>query len=401
MTLRATLGRHGNGLGVAHLWAVFELGSSIKRPGKLSEKKRWAYPGKKPKTILIVGVTGAQEMAVATALLRPSPEAGTPSPYHVRALTRDPTSRRARELEAMGAELFQGSFYDMNAKQLFMSGCYGAFINTETYTVGEEREIWAAIKLYEIARRTPSMRHWIWSNLDYGSKLGNYDPQYKTEHHDAKGIANDWLKSQPSFLGDKLTWTSLTSSVYMEMQNSPLCDPLNIRPDGTHIFASPIQNGHTPMIALSDLGWWVRYTLNTREKTSGCELQIASDWVSWDYLVQAFQEVTGKKAIFRRLSMDERFACMSGHNRPVASEKKLGDGSTTVRESFSGFWCLWRDDIIKRDFDWIRSTHPNTLSLADWMRQTNYTGIVGPYPLKNTEDGKGRIVHNKAVTSLL
>jgi hypothetical protein len=155
------------------------------------------------------------------------------------------------------------------------------------------------------------------------------------------------------------------------------------------------------MIALSDLGWWVLYTLNNREQTSGLELLIASDWVSWDYLVQTFTQVTGKRAIFRRLTMDEWFACMNGHDRPVANEKQLGDGSTTIRESFSGFWCLWRDDIIKRDFHWIQSVHPNTLSLADWMKQTNYTGVVGPYPLKNIEDGKGRIVPNTAVTSLL
>lgn len=59
----------------------------------------------------------------------------------------------------------------MGEAQKFMDGCYGAFINTDTYTVGEEKEIWAAIKLYETARRTPSMRHWVFSNLDYGSKV--------------------------------------------------------------------------------------------------------------------------------------------------------------------------------------------------------------------------------------
>ncbi|KAJ2921699.1 hypothetical protein H1R20_g15394, partial [Candolleomyces eurysporus] len=130
-------------------------------------------PGKKPKTILIVGATVLSQV----------------HPLRI-TFTRDPTSRHAKELEAIGAELFQGSFYDMNAAKQFMSGCYGAFVNTDTYTVGEEREIWAATKLYEFARCTPSMRHWIWSNLDSGSKLANYDPRYKTEHHDAKGIIN-------------------------------------------------------------------------------------------------------------------------------------------------------------------------------------------------------------------
>ncbi|KAF5337809.1 hypothetical protein D9611_015040 [Ephemerocybe angulata] len=247
------------------------------------------------------------------------------------------------------------------------------------------------------------MRHWIFSNLDYGSKLTGFDPVYKTEHHDSKGIVNDWLKSQPSYLGEKLTWTSLTSSVYMEMLNSPLCGPLNIRRDGTHIFASPIGDGHIPMIALADLAWWVRYILNNRTKTSGRELRVASDWVSWDYLVSTFQDVTGEQALFHRLTLDEWFDCLDGHDRPVANEKGLGDGSTTIRESFSGFWCLWRDDIVKRDFDWIRRIHPKTLTLADWMEKTSYNGkpSLVSIPLKNAEDGKGRILPNKSVTSFL
>ena len=43
------------------------------------------------------------------------------------------------------------------------------------------------------------------------------------------------------------------------------------------------------MIALSDLGWWARYVFEHRSETSGRELFVASDWVSWDYLVDTFQ----------------------------------------------------------------------------------------------------------------
>jgi hypothetical protein len=118
-----------------------------------------------------------------------------------------------------------------------LDGCYGAWVNTDTYTVGEQKEIFAGIKIYETARRTPAARHLIWSNLDYGSKvfspskggvaskfisslqLGNYNPIYKAEHHDAKGIVCEYLKGQPSVLGDGLTWTSITSGVYLEMLN--------------------------------------------------------------------------------------------------------------------------------------------------------------------------------------
>lgn len=48
-------------------------------------------------------------------------------------------------------------------------------------------------------------------------QLGDYNPIYKAEHHDAKGIVNEFLKGQPSFLGDKLSWTSITTGVYFEM----------------------------------------------------------------------------------------------------------------------------------------------------------------------------------------
>jgi uncharacterized protein YbjT (DUF2867 family) len=60
------------------------------------------------KLILVIGATGAQGMAVIPAILGPS-EDGTPSPYTVRALTRDPTNRRALELESIGVECFKGN----------------------------------------------------------------------------------------------------------------------------------------------------------------------------------------------------------------------------------------------------------------------------------------------------
>ena len=60
------------------------------------------------KLILVIGATGAQGLAVIDALLEPS-EDGTPSPYAIRALTRDTKSRRAQELAAKGVELFEGS----------------------------------------------------------------------------------------------------------------------------------------------------------------------------------------------------------------------------------------------------------------------------------------------------
>ena len=60
------------------------------------------------KLILVIGATGAQGIAVIDALLAPSAD-GSPSPYTIRALTRDPQSRRAKDLAAKGIEIFKGA----------------------------------------------------------------------------------------------------------------------------------------------------------------------------------------------------------------------------------------------------------------------------------------------------
>lgn len=61
------------------------------------------------KVILVIGATGAQGLAVIDALLAPAPD-GTPSPYAVRALTRDPTSKRAQLLSDKGVDCVKGEW---------------------------------------------------------------------------------------------------------------------------------------------------------------------------------------------------------------------------------------------------------------------------------------------------
>ena len=60
------------------------------------------------KTILVIGATGAQGLAVVDALLAPNTD-GSPSPYSIRALTRNPDSGRAQELKRKGVECVKGS----------------------------------------------------------------------------------------------------------------------------------------------------------------------------------------------------------------------------------------------------------------------------------------------------
>lgn len=59
------------------------------------------------KLILVLGATGAQGLAVVDKLLEPAKD-GSPSPYRIRALTRDPQNKRAELLTSKGVECVKG-----------------------------------------------------------------------------------------------------------------------------------------------------------------------------------------------------------------------------------------------------------------------------------------------------
>lgn len=55
--------------------------------------------------------------------------------------------------------------------QKALDGVYGAWVNTDGFTVGEQKEIYAGMRIFELAKQTPTMRHYVWSNLDYALKV--------------------------------------------------------------------------------------------------------------------------------------------------------------------------------------------------------------------------------------
>lgn len=66
---------------------------------------------------------------------------------------------------------FAGAFDKFESVALAMKGAYGAWVNTDGFTVGEQKEIYAGMRIFEIAKQAGSLRHYIWSNLDYSLKV--------------------------------------------------------------------------------------------------------------------------------------------------------------------------------------------------------------------------------------
>ena len=154
-----------------------------------------------------------------------------------------------------------------------------------------------------------------------------------------------------------MTWSVVTTGPYMEMLNivsatkthlSQVFDkltrqfmfgPVNRRDDGTAVFCTPVEKGHVPMIALEDLGFWARYSFDNRELVSEQDLEVASDIVGWDYLVEVFKKVTGQKAVVVYQTLDDWMSNMTDVDMPVAiDERKDGheaSGALTWKQNFS------------------------------------------------------------------
>ena len=76
-------------------------------------------------------------------------------------------------------------------------------------------------------------------------------------------------------------------------------------------------------------------------------------------LVATFTKVTGQKAQYNREALDVWLAHTENAEKPVAAEGGLG--STSWTEIFTGWWNAFRDDVNKRDMDWIRKINPNVV----------------------------------------
>jgi hypothetical protein len=206
----------------------------------------------------------------------------------------------------------------------------------------------------------------------------------------------DWISAQE--IGDRgVRWSVLTSCMYLETF-AEMPAPAHETIDGGEVvvFNAPVGGETPPLIYLQDLGMYARWMIENPQRSSGLNLRIATANVWWEEVARSFAEVTGKKAIFRDLSLHEYFA--SGILGPA--ERKVGhsvghddDTLQTYRENFSGFWNMWKEDVLKRsekDFDLMDEILPERVrSVGEWMRLTGYNGEKSTV-LKDYADAGGK-----------
>ncbi|OAQ60130.1 NmrA family protein [Pochonia chlamydosporia 170] len=334
------------------------------------------------KTVLVIGGTGAQGAPVVKAL-------ASEAKYAVRVITRNASSKDAIELSTIpGVAIFEGNTYNEPTLREALKDVDYVFANTNGFAIGEMAEIYWGIRIYELCRES-EVKHFVYAALEYASKLGNFDPKYRCGHVDGKGKVADYISAQPP---TPMAWTVVTSCMYMEGLSEFLQPFPDHEDPSTLVFAAPLGDGKCPLIYLEDYGQYVRWVFDTPSRSSGMHLHVATEDISWKDLAAAFTKVTGRKSIYKDLTLDQYFKLPIFPNPEMAvGHSASGENPTllTFRENFSGFWNMWKDDLTKRDYDLLDDILPSRVrSVQEWMEKTGYTGKPSSV-LKDYRDGVG------------
>src|SRR2546423_546158 len=163
-----------------------------KVPTKADAAKSGDKKGDK-KIIAVVGATGAQGGGLVRAILNDKTGG-----FAARAITRHPTSDKAKALADAGAEVVAANVDDVKSLKKAFEGAHGAFCLTFVWEhFKPELELAHARNMAQAAKEA-EVRHVIWSTLEDTRKsvplsddrMPTLLGKYKVPHFDAKGEAD-------------------------------------------------------------------------------------------------------------------------------------------------------------------------------------------------------------------
>ncbi|KAI0154142.1 NmrA family protein [Xylariaceae sp. FL1272] len=327
-----------------------------------------------PRLISVIGGTGAQGIPIVKALV----ESGD---YTVRALTRDTSNARFKELQSFGpVEGLVGSFAsEQNLRTLF-KGSWGAFVNIDGFNAGEMVELYWTIRAWELAIEE-GVKFFVLGHLDYAYKLSDF--KIHAGHYDAKGRAGAFILSQNAdpTVSSRMRSALFTTGPYIEMTLSALTPLSPTLEDGVATWRVPLASGAVPFTALADCGVYVKHLFDHPDESSGVELASAISHVTMSEYVEAFQKVTGKPAKWIDVPLnDDHLTRMFGPLADTPAGYNAASGSMSVRENFTAFYEIFRASggnkgVLRRDYGVLDKVHPGRIrSVEEWLRREDQEG---------------------------
>ncbi|MEX2599994.1 MAG: NmrA/HSCARG family protein [Balneolaceae bacterium] len=304
------------------------------------------------KVIVVYGATGSQGGGLVQSILKDK-QGG----FSVRAVTRDPSSDKAKELATAGADVVAGDIDDFQSIKSTLKGAYGAYFVTFFWDhFSPEKEMKQARDLAKAAKEE-GLEHVIWSTLEDTRKwvplesdqLPTLQDKYKVPHFDAKGEANQF------FISEKVPTTFFHVSFYWDNMIHFGLGPKRGE-DGKLAIAFPLGDKKMAGIAAEDIGKCAYGIFKKGKAMIGKTVGVAGDQITCADMAKALTDALGEEVSYYEMT-PEQF-------------RNLGfPGSDDLGNMFQFYRDF--DEVCNsvRDVDFSRELNPELKSFREWLKE--------------------------------
>lgn len=302
------------------------------------------------KIIAVIGATGAQGGGLVRAILD-----DRNTSFAARAITRDPSSNKARSLADAGAEVMQADLDDDDSLTRTFDGAYGAFCVTNFWEhFSPEKELQQAKNLAQAAKRA-GLKHVVWSTLEDTRDWMSLDDErmptlmekYKVPHFDAKGEANQEFKQAGVPTTNLLTSFYWDNFVHFGMGPTP-------GPDGVLAIVFPMNDAKLPGIAVEDIGKCAYGIFKRGDEMIGETVGIAGEHLTGDEMAAKMSRVLNKKIVYNAVP-------------PEVYRGFDFDGADDIGNMFQFKRDFNADFVGARDLSLARELNPELMDFDTWL----------------------------------
>jgi uncharacterized protein YbjT (DUF2867 family) len=286
------------------------------------------------KTVLVTGATGRQGGAVAASLLADG--------WHVRALTRDPESPKAKALKEAGAEVVAGDLDDRASLDAAAANAFGVFsVHAGAYEGGPyghdlDHERRSAANL-GAAAKAAGVRHVV-----HSSSIG-----VDTELEDQLATLPSKAAAEAAWRATGLPLTILRPGAFME---NTFDSPRELQ-NGAHVTALG-PGTYEPLIAAADIAAFAALAFTDPETHAGEVYVLAGDDLRQDDKAALIGRIVGREVPYQQIDPEEirKFSPSTANAMEVINRTRMAV-----------------------DIPALREVHPGLLTFEQWM-----TGIGKP-----------------------
>jgi uncharacterized protein YbjT (DUF2867 family) len=253
------------------------------------------------KLITVFGATGSQGGGLANAILNDDN-----SKFSVRAVTRDPSSDKAKALSEAGAEVVKGDVDDYDSIKKALDGAYGAYFVTFFWDHFSPEKEYKQAGEYAKAAEEAGLEHVIWSTLEDvrnwvpldDDSMPTLQEKYKVPHFDAKGEADH------HFTDRDLPVTFMLASFYWDNMIHFGLGPQRGE-DGKLAISLPMGDKKMAGISADDIGKCAYGIFKQGKELVGQHIGVSGDQLTVSDMAKQLTEVIGEEVIYNKITPEQ------------------------------------------------------------------------------------------------